>query len=129
MKRLSFRLRARRGHARSRSSSKRDLYSRQLRIEPLEDRRMLSAITWMNRFTFSGTDDNHFDEAFNTVVSPGVVDTTKRDEAIAVVDAVILKWERVIDSFNYVSPSTYFQVNISMTAVAQGNGGGTITAT
>ena len=91
-------------------------------MEALEDRRMLSAIVWMNRYTFDGTDDNHFDEAFNIPLPFGAIDTTKRDEAIAVVDAVILKWERVINSFNYVSPSTAFQVNISMTAAAQGIG-------
>jgi hypothetical protein len=97
-------------------------------MEALEDRRMLSAIVWMNRYTFDGTDDNHFDEAFNIPLPFGAIDTTKRDEAIAVVDAVILKWERVINSFNYVSPSTAFQVNISMTAAAQGIGPGALTA-
>jgi hypothetical protein len=83
-------------------------------MEPLEDRRMLSTINWTNRNTFTGTNDNFFDDAFDAY-TPGA--TTARNAAIAVVDAAIQSWERVIQDFNYTNPgTTAFNVSISMNA-------------
>src|SRR5690348_15713621 len=84
-------------------------YSRRLAIEALEDRRMLSVINWANRNTFTGTNDNHFDEAFDNGT-----DHTKRNLAMSVIDAAISDWERVIASFNYVNPLTEYQLTVSM---------------
>ena len=85
---------------------------------------MLSTIVWTNRNTFSGANDNHFDEAFD-VISNGVTNTNYRNLAIADVDAAIQDWENVIDSFNYTAnPSTVFQVKISMDPTATGAGAG-----
>ncbi len=95
----------------------------QLGFEPLEDRRMLSTIVWTNRNTFSGASDNRFDDVFGALQS----------QAIAVIDADIAYWQRVIDDFNYdgdnnPATSNTYSLTISMNAAAQGSGAGSVGA-
>ena len=64
-----------------------------LKIEKLESREVLSAITWLNR----GQASDNFDAAFAT--SPVSAETARQ-----VVDTAILAWRRVIESFNHGDP-------------------------
>src|SRR5215213_4131948 len=68
-------------------------------------------IVWSNRNTFSGTNDNGFDEAFGT--SAGA--------AQAVVDAALNAWSRVITSFNRADGTSTLQLNISIAKDGGGN--------
>ena len=111
-KRTSLRRRATR-----RSNTRRALGTCNLGFEVLEDRRMLTVINWTNRNIFEHSpppavdNDNRFDSAFD-IVRNGVLDTSRRDAAIAVVDAAIADWERVITSF--ADPSMVYNIKISM---------------
>src|SRR5687768_5073300 len=60
--------------------------------EALEGRVLLSTLTWANRNTFNGANDNRFDDVFgvNAAAAQGVV------------DAALDYWERVIVDFNDV---------------------------
>ena len=101
----------------ARSNTRRALGTCNLGFEVLEDRRMLTVINWTNRNIFEHSpppavdNDNRFDSAFD-IVRNGVLDTSRRDAAIAVVDAAIADWERVITSF--ADPSMVYNIKISM---------------
>ncbi len=91
----------------ARQSSTRPSRSRERRahlsIEDLEDRSVPSAIVWTNRGgAVSDTD------SFNAVFGANA------DTARAVVDAAILDWEGIIQSFNYLNGSNTFSLTISM---------------
>jgi hypothetical protein len=70
-------------------------------------------IVWANRNTFSGTDDNMFDDVFGASTAA----------AQLVVDAAISAWENVITSFNRGDGSNTLQVNITMAPGVGGFGG------
>jgi hypothetical protein len=62
------------------------------------------SLVWTNRETFTGTDDNRFDDVFGT----------SAPAAQAVVDAALRAWERVITSFNRSDGSSTLQIAIRM---------------
>ena len=81
--------------------------SRRLELECLEDRLVLSTITWTNR----GQDSDNFFAVFG--LNAGA--------ARAVVDAAISSWTNVISNFNQPGGGNNVNVNISMSG--GGNGG------
>jgi hypothetical protein len=79
----------------------------------------LSTINWTNRATFTGTNDNRFDDVFGSL----------QNQAIAVVDAAISYWQRTIFSFNYGGTNQdVYNLTVQMNATAQGSGPGGIGA-
>src|SRR3954468_22910335 len=68
-------------------------------------------IVWTNRNTFSGANDNFFDDVFGT----------SAPQAQAVVDAALLAWQNVITSFNRSDGTSTLQVSITMGKDMNGN--------
>src|SRR5688572_24136826 len=64
------------------------------RLEPLEDRTLLSTILWENRGVTSGIDN----DGFNTVFGANA------ELARRVVDAALSDWQEAITSFNHSGP-------------------------
>ncbi len=118
MKRERLLLRRRHTAARSFTARHQPCHFRRLGFEWLEDRRMLSTIQWTNRSTFSGTDDNRFDDVFGAM----------QNQAIAVVDAAIASWQRVIDNFNYSDNTNTYNITVRMYPSAAGSGAGAVGA-
>ena len=75
---------------------------------------MLSTINWTNRNIFSGSSDNRFDDVFGSLAN----------QAIAVVDASIAEWQRVIGSFNYGGGPDTYNVTVQMAAAPLTTGSG-----
>jgi MBG domain (YGX type)/Bacterial Ig domain/Bacterial Ig-like domain (group 3) len=98
------------GLAGRRSNKRHALSNCNLGFEVLEDRRMLS-ITWVNRYAADGVSlgNNNFDVVFDKGT-----DTSARTAAIAVVQAAIDDWARVITNFHYADGSNDFKITISM---------------
>ena len=107
--------------------------TRPVAFETLESRLLLSTITWTNRNDFAGgadgTNDNNFDVAFDygdvNDYGEAFSNPRFRNQAIAVIDAAIADWERVITSFNYSDPTQAFQLTLSMFPTARGLGSST----
>src|SRR5688572_13661104 len=78
-----------RKYSRARSSRALASAARQTLCETLEDRRLLSAIIWVNR----GQASDNFDAAFGA--------GAPADAARAVIDAAIDAWNRVVTNFNH----------------------------
>jgi hypothetical protein len=68
-------------------------------------------IVWTNRNTFSGANDNFFDDVFGT----------SAPAAQAAVDAALLAWQNVITSFNRSDGTSTLQVSITMAKDGMGN--------
>jgi hypothetical protein len=75
---------------------------------------MLSVINWTNRNNFSGATDNRFDDVFGALAN----------QAVAVVDATIAQWQRVISSFNYGGGPDTYNVSVTMAAAPLTTGSG-----
>ena len=86
--------------------------------EPLEIRRLLSTITWVNRGSAGGTDSDNFNAVFGTLAT----------QARTVIDADISYWERVVANFNYSDGTDTYKLTINMAATAQGAGSGGVGA-
>jgi hypothetical protein len=83
----------------------------QLSIEDLEERNLMSTILWTNRGNgWSDTD------GFNAVFGANA------DTARAVVDAAILDWESIIQSFNYLNGGNTFSLTVSTDPVNRDTG-------
>ena len=87
--------------------------------EPLEIRRLLSTITWVNRGSAGGTDSDNFNAVFGTLAT----------QARTVIDADISYWERVVANFNYSDGTDTYKLTINMAATAQGAGSGGVART
>ncbi len=77
-------------------------------VELLEDRTLLSTITWTNR----GTPGDEFDSTFGA----------NAPAARAVVDAVLTSWQRAINDFNQPSGGNNIDIKISMNTGGTGFG-------
>jgi hypothetical protein len=80
-------------------------------LEVLEDRRVLSTITWTNRGS-SATDSDGF----------GAVFGAQADTARAVVDAAVQSWQNVIQNFNYASGQNNFDLTLETNPANRSNG-------
>ncbi len=72
--------------------------------DPLEDRRLFSAITWTNRGASSGANNDNFISVF------GANAATAR----SVVDAAITSWARLINNFNFPGGGNTYSIVIKM---------------
>ncbi len=90
--------------------SARGRYAR-LVIEDLEDRNLLSTIVWTNRGNAASDTDG-----FNAVFGANA------DTARAVVDAAILDWEGIIQSFNYLGGGNTFGLTVSVDPASRDTG-------
>ncbi len=88
-----FRTQPKQARVRSASAQKtvRSKFRRQMRMESLEERRVLASIVWVNQAI------DHFEEVFGA----------QADVARGVVHAVIDSWENVIADFNNNNGNTY----------------------
>ncbi len=103
---LSSRLRSK---FRTRRDRCQDRAAYRMMIEPLENRIVLSTITWVNR----GQISDGFDSVF-----AGNAATAR-----AVIDATLDSWERTIVDFNYPGGGNAFLATISMANSGTGHGG------
>jgi Ca2+-binding RTX toxin-like protein len=78
--------------------------------EPLEERKLLSTITWTNRVT-----GDNFGTYFGT----------NANQARAIVDRAISDWEAIIINFNYSGGGNTFSLNLSAGLLSTGTRGGT----
>ena len=78
---------------------------RRLEVEALEERVVPSTILWTNRGMTSGANNDRFDAVFGD----------RAEIARRVVDAAILSWQNVIQSFNYADASLKDTLRVSIT--------------
>ena len=108
----SVRSRLRKSNHRIRRSSSQSSQPVQNRLEALEDRTLLSTITWTNRGN-TGNDTDLFNDTFGV----------NANAARAVVDGVIQQWEDIIVDWNRPTFGNNIDVVINMSAGGTGFGG------